>query len=146
MKTKFTVDFFINKFSAIPEEKWCTGVQTSRDNKHCALGHCLPQSVKNLMYSDYDAVDSDDTINAAYTQEGKALINIFLTGGELTRINNGYDLRYWQPTPKQRILSALYDIKKKQQPKEEVKPEPQYRFIKKHKSVEKLLETKLQLS
>jgi hypothetical protein len=31
-------------------------------------------------------------------------------------INNGCNYNYQQPTPKQRILAALYDIKKMQEP------------------------------
>lgn len=32
-------EYFIDKFKAIPEEKWTTGIM-DRGNQRCAMGHC----------------------------------------------------------------------------------------------------------
>lgn len=102
----YTVDYFIKKFEAIPERLWAVGDIGKEGSPRCALGHCRPE-VSELQ------------------DERCGLINlIHLLYGEnipcsLIDINNGYDPRYPQPTPKQRILAALYDIKKLQQPKRE---------------------------
>lgn len=35
----YNIQYFIDKFEAIPEENWCTG--TLKDgNRLCAFGHC----------------------------------------------------------------------------------------------------------
>jgi hypothetical protein len=103
---KFTVDYFINKFSAIPEELWCTNL-FSDGEKRCALGHCGQD------------LDTD-------TREGGALFNMIFHATNLgpEEINDGIGFGgerhpYQQPTPKQRILAALHDIKKMQEPQPE---------------------------
>ena len=90
----YNIDYFINKFKAIPEDRWC--VRALHDNgRACALGHCLE-------------------VGHIFSQECSEFIRVFGVGAP--SVNNGYDQRYQQPTPKQRILAALYDIKKLQQP------------------------------
>lgn len=93
---KYDVDYFIAKFEAIPEEYWCIFGRHKGD-QHCAHGWC----------------DSN------LPDEEKGLINVFFPlkkGYGVAGINNGLDGRYPQPTPRQRILAALYDIKKLQNP------------------------------
>jgi hypothetical protein len=89
---KYDVDYFIRKFAAIPEDNWYTHEYTNNDGtKMCALGHCGSRQ------------DEDDT------SQSNALRDILehCVGS----INDGSDSRYQQPTPKQRILAALNDIK-----------------------------------
>lgn len=97
--TTYDVDYFIAKFEAIPEEKWSIG----SGNKYtkCAMMHC---GVKISANSNY-----------IYNDEISALITLFRTidGGSVISINDGWDDSYTQPTPKQRILAALHDIKAK---------------------------------
>lgn len=90
----YTVDYFIEKFEAIPEEKWFNGNFKFGD-KYCALGHC--------------GMD-DET----YTEEGNELLDLF-DGYDLSvaGINDRLDPRFLQKTPKQRILAALNFIKEK---------------------------------
>src|SRR5689334_15882823 len=96
MKTTYDVNYFIDKFSAIPEEDIGIGSTES----HCGYYHCGYRH-------DY------------FGDEAYALTNLFAILNPLedlrqmifTRINDGCDRRYQQPTPKQRILAALYDIK-----------------------------------
>ena len=89
---EMTVDYFIQKFEAIPEEKW-TERTYEFENKKCALGHC-----------DYN--------NIFGSLESVALIKFFYGLKNTTDINDGCDPRYPQPTPKARILAALRDLKK----------------------------------
>lgn len=37
---KYTVDYFIRKFSRIPEENWICGLSYRGSEQNCALGHC----------------------------------------------------------------------------------------------------------
>lgn len=107
----YDVDYFISKFEAIPEEKIGTSQLTG-----CAYGQC--------------ASIVGSTQDGCYTEEGQALSKIMQMVPKATdeygflhfmqyipaRINNGDVPEYQQPTPKQRILAALYDIKRMQEP------------------------------
>jgi len=97
--------YFIDKFEAIPEEKWTTHTQIDHDGKRCALGHFLPAEYRNI--NDWY---SGSIICGSHTEEGKAMARLF--GGEfcIAKINNGGDPKYQQATPKQRILAALRDV------------------------------------
>lgn len=88
----YDIDYFIRKFEAIPEERWCTG-QLHKGNQSCALGHC---GLKGT---------------GTWTEEASVLWWNILPE-RVTRINDGYYLAYTQATPKQRILAALEDAKK----------------------------------
>lgn len=95
---QYTIDYFINKFSAIPEKMWTIRTRGYDDNgPHCALGHC------DESWKRWGNKGAEET----------ALIKIFDDDGlKIIRINNGDCPKYQQPTPKQRILAALHDIKK----------------------------------
>lgn len=113
----YDVDYFIKKFEAIPENKWQSVGQLCFDGKKCALGH-IGVTLKDIQAN-----------GNILHKEGKALAELFRL---LVRIENNYlgdyeriylvndsltATNYQQPTPKQRILAALYDIKKLQEPK-----------------------------
>ena len=92
----YDVDYFIKKFKAIPDEKWCRasfGDAISR----CVMGHC--------------GMVTDNGFRE--TAESEALVGIFnLTHvSEVFPINDGTCPKYKQSTPKARILAALSDIK-----------------------------------
>lgn len=90
---KYNVDFFINKFEAIPEDLWCTGLYT-KGEKHCAVGHCGGNSsVKS---------EEADFLHDMF----RIKLILFIVD-----VNDGLCEQYPQPHPKQRILAALYDIK-----------------------------------
>lgn len=124
MDNQFTVDYFIDKFSAIPENKWTQRKLYSQDMS-CSLGHC------KVTENDFNY----DLMTFEGTDEAKALISLFSTlsisicgrqkpnacsfsnySFNVTYVNDGDADQYPQPTPKQRILAALNDIKKAQQP------------------------------
>lgn len=88
----YDIDYFIRKFEAIPEEKWCTN-QFHNGNQSCALGHC---GLNN---------------GGDWTDEASVLWYTILPDG-VTKINDGDHSEYAQDTPKQRILAALQDAKK----------------------------------
>ena len=118
MKTqenKFTVDYFINKFEAIPEDRWCVNEFKSGD-KCCAQGFCMSLDAINVVReSPLNIIE----ISRGYP-EWNSLITIFgvcYNNIVIASINNGNDPRYPQPTPKQRVLAALHDLKRKEQPK-----------------------------
>jgi hypothetical protein len=96
---KYTVDYFIKKFEAIPEGLWNIGAYHSLDGKSCALGHCGGNAKNHLVGC----------------EEGLALWELFWNVLQkfVHDINDCEDY-YPQPTPKQRILAALYDIKAQQ--------------------------------
>lgn len=115
---KYTVQFFIDKFEKIPGNKWTTNTYTQGD-KHCAGGHC------GMRFA--------DDIN--HMAEAKALVEVLRPSKAehpyystdfhniVAALNDGVHSRYKQPTPKQRILAALYDIKAMQQPAIEQYPD-----------------------
>lgn len=112
---QYTVDYFIQKFEAIPEGEWCTREFIS-GNKRCARGHCYISLKTHTEIRHYS--ETSHPIAA----EDSALLKLFNSIGEsAATVNNGDyfgdDGKYNQPTPKQRILAALYDIKKMQEPK-----------------------------
>jgi len=100
----YDVDYFISKFSAIPDSKW--GVRKYKNNgKRCALGHCGVTLGKS-------------------TEEGEVLSRLFFDKFEvpITRINDATnshksfkfyrtDALFLGNTPKKRILAALELIK-----------------------------------
>lgn len=97
----YDFDFFIEKFSAIPDERWCEGQLTDEHRRHCALGHC--GGLRGLFITDrYGPIREE-------FPEAKALRE--LIGMPIGPINNGEFEAYQQPTPKARILAALYDAK-----------------------------------
>lgn len=122
--------YFINKFQATPEEKWCTGRLENEEGQHCANGHCGVDSVRNIIYTGgFSIIVSCETV---FTEESKAFQKVISrldispsTGFEMNYdlkiedqeysvkaaiINNGHSSKYQQRTPKQRILAALNDI------------------------------------
>jgi len=108
----YTVDYFIDKFSKIPEDKWHAGGYWNTDacgnRMFCALGHC----------GEY-FFDEGFGRQRMKTAESKALWDLVYFSLKLIiqDINDApYFPTYMQQTPKQRILAALYDIKRAQYP------------------------------
>ena len=93
----YNTQYFIDKFEAIPDDKWTTGKYTEGNGVCCALGHCGERE---------SSVDST---------KANALRQLF--GYEpftVSTVNDGGYPAYPQPTPKARILAALNDIKAKE--------------------------------
>lgn len=106
MIQEFTVDYFIKKFEAIPEKMWITKIWNNfTTGQSCVNGHC------GVKMSDV-CTDESLGLKMAFTSLSKYTEENFLFSFTALQINDGCDDRYQQPTPKQRILAALYDIKK----------------------------------
>lgn len=96
---KYTVDYFINKFNAIPEEQWCMGRLSDYQSGKCVLGHC---GVKQTPDGNYSYTDMSEKLSAILRQ----------IPGVLYDINDGHGpARELGDTPKERILNALLLIK-----------------------------------
>lgn len=89
----YDVDYFIKKFEAIPDSKWCVGNLEDRQCRHCALGHC-------------------GETGYGMTIEGEALYWLLPT---VDRINDGETFGKGKH-PRTRILNALRDLKRKAEP------------------------------
>ncbi len=107
----YDVDYFIAKFTAIPEERWCIGRLTKLHlvEQHCAFGHCEHKH------------DSLDDIQQEEGTEARALSDLMFRHYHVMgwQINDQGETIYGgpvfdQPSPKRRILAALENIKKKQ--------------------------------
>lgn len=97
MSTKYTVDYFIQKFKAIPENKWGTGTFVFKDGRKCALGHCGMTSQKRT------------------GKEAKSLLDLFeINGFDVAKVNDDQCCDFRQKTAKTRILSCLNVIKKQE--------------------------------
>lgn len=94
---KYNADYFIKFFKKIPDKKWTTGAYgilplPTPQSPRCALGHLGLSTVSGR------------------SKKIKAFECIVHPA---SRINDGMDMNYQQRTPKQRILAALADAKKK---------------------------------
>src|SRR5688572_23992979 len=93
----YDVDYFIAKFEAIPDDQWAVGKFEDGGGRKCAMGHC-------------------GKINGFLdTPESAAVYSLFIDELHfgVVSVNDGCIGEYPQHTPKQRILAALQDIKKK---------------------------------
>jgi hypothetical protein len=87
-KPVFDVDYYIGRCEALPESEWCTGTVLNAAGQCCVIGHFF-----------HDGIDG---LSRAF----KGVLDL-----SLVKVNDGEEARYQQPTPKQRILAALRDIK-----------------------------------
>lgn len=120
MNTLMGVDYFIRKFEPIPEYNWTVNTFVDYD-KCCANGHCG-------IYSENQTTEEAQALitvlrNTIITPKNVQIhfINTkrFNQGAysfKAALINDGETKEYQQPTPKQRILAALYDIKAMETP------------------------------
>jgi hypothetical protein len=100
---EYTVDYYINKFEAIPEELWGTGKYRDKDDKCCALGHCGQKAGPVKLIEEAKALD--DLIISYYKTNVIAINDGSYRGTPETNFMSYGD------TPKQRILTALRQIK-----------------------------------
>ena len=90
---EYTLDYFIKKFEAIPENHWFVGSLTN-GSQYCALGHC----------------------GGYYTEEAKALDSIVRRANpgvySISDINDlsGMYGRYGK-TPKERVVNFLKEVR-----------------------------------
>lgn len=99
MKTKYTVNYFIKKFRAIPENKWCIG-EYKKGERFCAYGFCgCRNGNENTPESDsLQIIFNKYRIRVSFTNDGKADWPDYTT-------------QIFGNTPKERILTTLENIK-----------------------------------
>lgn len=108
--------YFINKFEAIPEEKWCIGEFKDEKGAKCANGHCgVTQLHPFYLTRESRALQRVFANVIVHYPSGKPLKDNFYPDGLrysniAAAINNCSTVEYQQSTPKQRILAALRDI------------------------------------
>jgi hypothetical protein len=85
---KHDADYFLKKFEAIPEGQWCVGMFTDEKNRHCALGWCESKKEQSELERLFKKLN--------------------LT---VPSVNDYRHTDYPQPTPRQRIIAALCDIR-----------------------------------
>jgi len=118
---EYTVDYFIKKFEAIPENLFTTD-KFEFMGKRCMIGHTMTMQMI-LMVRDknwFDAHKNDDCFNevralCTLIKQFFGLDNLLMGSVIAYQINNGLHPDYQQAIVKQRVLAALYDIKAKQQ-------------------------------
>lgn len=119
----YDVDYFIKKFSAIPENMWCIEKLRNHLNQRCANGHCGIEQYghktnESIALKKIFSVLTITSATEVGLINGETMHGIFLSVKAMD-INDGKAREYQQPTPKQRILAALHDIKKLTEPKKE---------------------------
>lgn len=117
---KYDVTYFIEKLSAIPDALWKMHGSGYAGEPRCANGHCMGVGCSDLTEETADLCVVFDTLKYHNKYTGKEINNRASYPGRYSfaadQINNGMVIEYQQPTPKARILAALHDIKKLQQP------------------------------
>lgn len=95
----YTVEYFLTKFGAIEEDQWCEGAYEDGAGQHCALGLC--------------GAKHSDIGPTTFPEEARALDNLLKRelGISPSMLNDGHSIHFRQPTPKQRILAGLEEIK-----------------------------------
>lgn len=89
------VNEFISFFEKIPDQNIISGDAFDNCGNYCSGGWII----EKLEAGSYTCLDR---------------IFIKVIGYSIPTINDGYCYKYNQPTPKQRILAALYDIRDKE--------------------------------
>lgn len=110
---EYDVNYFINKFEAIPESQFTTHLFQNQDGQKCSVGHCGIFSVHNVTPEGIALkrvfVNLPITAKRSGTLVEEGTFSIF--PHKASYINDGLVKEYTQPTPKQRILAALNDVK-----------------------------------
>lgn len=117
MNQQYDVDYFIKKFEKIPEELIVPGVFDDGKGGHCANGWCGAQDSRPEGKA-LQKIFSPLALHYKYTVFSTIIVvvDVDAYSNKAAAVNNGSTLEYQQPTPKQRILAALYDIKAMQIP------------------------------
>lgn len=104
MSMKYDVNYFINKFEAIPEDDWGAGDL----QKHCALYHC--GLVDNVYKHNDETIALAKLFGAKEPMYGQYGTPLYMD--HIYLVNDGIDeYKSLGNTPKERILNKLYQIR-----------------------------------
>lgn len=108
----YDVNYFIAKFEAIPEEEFITQDLKDFFNRKCAYGHCGVDTSADS--ATIESLHLSNIFGHIYISDDNPFFYYFGLSWKVIKVNDGGDDGYKQPTPKQRILAALYDIRDKE--------------------------------
>lgn len=98
---EYTIQYFIDKFEAIPEEKWITGVTKDVFGNCCAIGHL------GAITSNFDFKGHSGEVKALLGISGKDEDGLPV----ITNVNDGYlPYKNLGSTPKQRVINYLKSL------------------------------------
>lgn len=140
---EYNVDYFIKKLSIIPDELWHVGnLQSYSSDAKCVNGLCGAISYSEGSKETKELIKIMHPLNLRYLT-GASVVQFGMDGicTKSLAINDGITQEYQQPTPKQRILAALYDIKKMQEPVKVI-----YKVVEVDKHVKNLTKQEIILS
>lgn len=102
-KAKFTPEYFIEKFEAIPEDRWATGSLENYRGCRCALGHC---GVLDLFKLTPEAVALAQILRPVASQ-----VDTYVGTDEARVVyavnDRDYEFGDLGSSPKERIINAL---------------------------------------
>jgi hypothetical protein len=124
----YTVDYFIQKFEAIPADRWRTHMLQDECGRKCANGLCGVTAEMTATSESLALKDIFSVLKLTRTSGCKMDADFADYSVKVEYINDGIVNEYQQPTPKQRILAALYDIKTMQS-KDTSQPQPKERIV-----------------
>lgn len=93
--SEFSIDGFISYCEKTREDQWCVDVVRTKDNKNCLFGHL------------FDFAGSDEKGNEYWD----FFEYHFATTYMVYPVNDGSNDKYQQPTPKQRCIEYLKDLR-----------------------------------
>jgi hypothetical protein len=99
----YTIPYFIEYFSSIPDHQWCTNdLQKQGTKQHCAIGHALRRGKSSYRV----------TRTSVYLRE-EALVKIFGSWNNIAYVNDAQGIfSSLGKTPRGRILRALRNLKR----------------------------------
>lgn len=108
----YNVDYFINKFEAIPESHFTTHLFENQDGQKCVVAHCGVFHLHTVTPEGIALKQVFDSLPITGKRIGTLIVHQHLTFPyKASCINDGLTKEYRQATPKQRVLAALHDIK-----------------------------------
>lgn len=95
---KYDVNYFIKKFSKIPDNKWITGRLSNGTGGYCAIGHC-------------GGVLSKETTGLIRVLSTLSCTPVVINDNLIVDYRNQISADVFGDTPKERIINALVNIK-----------------------------------
>lgn len=118
---KYDVHYFIKKFEAIPDEKIIELKLINGLGGRCANGWCGVNVDGGLTDESRALQQVASVLTVTEVNTSQPIIEYSVYSRKMAVINNGDSNEYRQPTPKQRILAALYDIRDMQDAVNQIK-------------------------
>lgn len=108
----YNVDYFINKFEAIPEYHFTTHLFENQNGQKCPAGHCGVTHQHTVTPEGIALKQVLINLPITSKRSGTLIVDAFSTFPyKASCISDGLTKEYDQATPKQRILAALNDVK-----------------------------------